>query len=350
MPFEYPTPRSLATETETEVASRLGLGALIPRSALVGLSRAFAGLVFHAISRVEWVFRQTFEDTAEAAELERRASIRGVYRKAAARASGSATFTGSGTLPAGARARRADGVEFEVTTATAFVSGSATAPVEAVLAGASANTAAATPLTLTSPVTGVSSSAVVAAGGITGGADRESDDALRARLLLRMRNPPQGGAPADYVQWALEVPGVTRAWAQRAYPEPGSVGLTFVVDGDPGGLIPSPGKVAEVAAYVGDPSRMPATASLNCYAPGTTAVDIEIELTPDTQVVRDSVEAALEAMFRREAEPGQTVLISHIKEAISTAAGESDHVLVAPVADVTMAAGTIAVLGTVDYS
>lgn len=349
MPFTYLTPRQLQQQTETEVASRLGLSVLLPRSVLQGLARAFAGVVFHALARVEWVFRQCFEDTAEAAELERRASIRGVYRLPAARASGSVTFSGVGTVPAGSRVRRADGVEYQTTAAVTLAAGTGTAFAEAMLASAAANCAAATALTLTSPIAGVSSSATVAAGGMTAGVDRESDDMLRARLLQRLREPAQGGAPADYVRWALEVPGVTRAWSQRAYPQPGSVGVTFVVDDDPGGMIPSPTKVAEVEAYITDPTRMPATAVLECYAPGTQAVNITLTLTPDTIAVQQSVEASLDAFFRRVAEPGATIYVSQIREAISTAAGETDHVLDAPLADVTPAAGTIAILGTVTF-
>ncbi len=350
MPFQYLTPQQLSTQTETEVASRLGLSALLPRSVLLALSRAFAGVVFHALARIEWIFRQYFPDTAESEQLERIASLRGMYRRAAARASGSVTFSGVGTVPADSRVRRVDGVEFRTLAPVTMSAGSGTTTVEAVLAGAVANTAATTPLTLTSPVPGISSSAVVAAGGIGGGADRESDDALRARVLALMRQPAQGGAPADYVRWALEVPGVTRAWAQRAYPQPGSVGLTFVVDGDPGGMIPSAPKVAEVAAYVSDSTRLPATATLECYAPGTQVVNVNVTLTPNTQAVRDSVTASLQAFFTANAAPGQTVYLSQIREAISTAAGETDHVLTAPVADVTTPAGTIPILGTVTFA
>ena len=71
-------------------------------------------------------------------------------------------------------------------------------------------------LTLDSPIVGVNASANVTAGALTGGADAEDDDSLRARLLARIKEPPQGGSKADYVTWALEVPGVTRAWC---YPE-----------------------------------------------------------------------------------------------------------------------------------
>ena len=64
---------------------------------------------------------------------------------------------------------------------------------------------------------------------LTGGTDTETDDQLRARILHRIQNPPMGGAQADYVTWALAVPGVTRAWAA---PEqgPGTITVRFLMD------------------------------------------------------------------------------------------------------------------------
>lgn len=349
MPFDPPPIRELSAQTETEVASRLGLGALLPRSVLYGLSRAFAGASYHALGRLQWLYRQVFEDTADGPELERRASLRRVYRKPAVPAVGSITFTGTAaTVPLGTRARRADGTEYETTSVATFGSGTATAPAQAVVAALAGNAAAATTLSLSSPIVGINSSAVVAAGGMVNGVDRESDDALRSRLLQTLRTPPQGGAPADYVLWALEVPGVTRAWAKRAYPAPGNVGVLFVVDGDPGGIVPNPTKVAEVQAYI-DP-RAPATAAPIVYAPGTVVVNVSLHLTIDTTAIRTSVTAALVELFNREAEPGATMYVSHVREAISNAGGEVDHTLTTPAADVVPAATAIAVLGTVTFT
>ena len=64
---------------------------------------------------------------------------------------------------------------------------------------------------------------------MTGGVEAENDDDLRARILQRIQNPPMGGAQADYVTWALAVPGVTRAWAA---PEQGigTITVRFLMD------------------------------------------------------------------------------------------------------------------------
>ena len=44
--------------------------------------------------------------------------------------------------------------------------------------------------------------------GLTGGRATEADEALRARLLARIREPPRGGAASDYDFWARQVAGI----------------------------------------------------------------------------------------------------------------------------------------------
>ena len=69
-----------------------------------------------------------------------------------------------------------------------------------------------------------------------------------------------------------------------------------------------------------------------------------------TQAVQDAIEAELADLIRREAEPGGTLLVSHIREAISTSAGETDHELTTPLMDVTVQAAQITTLGTVTFT
>ena len=53
-----------------------------------------------------------------------------------------------------------------------------------------------------------------------------------------------------------------------------------------------------------------------------------------TSAVQDAVRAELEDLINREAEPEKALVRSHIREAISVAAGEEDHELVSPSGDV----------------
>jgi uncharacterized phage protein gp47/JayE len=96
--------------------------------------------------------------------------------------------------------------------------------------------------------------------------------------------------------------------------------------------VPSPAQLAEVQAYI-EPLR-PVTAELHVLPPVQIAVTYQLSLKPDTSAVRAAVEAQLRDLHNREAGLGDTLLISHIREAISSATGESDHVLGSPVADV----------------
>jgi uncharacterized phage protein gp47/JayE len=88
-------------------------------------------------------------------------------------------------------------------------------------------------MTFLNTIPNVQSVVVVDANKLVNGSDIESIPDLRARLLERIQNPPSGGAAEDYVAWALEVPGVTRAWVYPKEMGAGTVTVRFVRDNDP---------------------------------------------------------------------------------------------------------------------
>lgn len=355
MPFERPTLDTLRARTAADVASGVGLGALFPRSLLQSLADALAGAAHGLHGHTAYVVRQILPDTADSEHLERWANLLGLSRKPAAFAVGTATFNGlNGTeVPLGTKLQRADGVRF-TTTASALIPGTGdtfvSVALQADIAGADGNTAGAVSLTILTAIPGIEATAAVDAAGITAGVDQESDPDLLVRVQARLRTLPQGGAEADYVQWALEVPAVTRAWAIGQHLGEGTVGVTFAVDDEPTGPIPSGAKVAEVQAYIDDATRRPVTAAVTVFAPVAVPLNPTIAVVPDTQAVRDSVEASLVTLLQQESNaPGGTLPISHVREAISVAAGEQDHTLVSPVADIVLAAGELATLGTITW-
>ncbi|MCY1365321.1 Baseplate J-like protein [compost metagenome] len=122
--------------------------------------------------------------------------------------------------------------------------------------------------------------------------------------------------------------------------------VRVVCDNEPD-LIPTQPVLDAVAAHI-DVVR-PVTAEVFVVAPEAVPINFQIQLVPDTLLVRERVTDALRDLLRREAVPGGTILRSHISEAISTAIGESDHVLVAPAANVVHAAGEIAVFGGITW-
>ena len=99
--------------------------------------------------------------------------------------------------------------------------GSLVLAVEAVEAGATGNAGAGTVTTLASPVAGIAS--VTNVNAMSGGADVESDDLYRERLLLEWTAPRGAGTQADYERWALSFPPVGRAVVEPLWEGPGSV-------------------------------------------------------------------------------------------------------------------------------
>jgi uncharacterized phage protein gp47/JayE len=194
----------------------------------------------------------------------------------------------------------------------------------------------------------VLSVAHVAPGGISGGADEESDESLRARLLDRLRKPPRGGSKHDYEVWALEVPGVTRAWCYPLGVGIGTVSLTFVTDNAPGGPIPTQEMVERVRAHI-EPLRPATVKEFEVFAPTAFPVDITLTVTPDSEAVRAAVRAELEDLIAREGEPGVVIYRSRITEAVSMAVGERDSTVYQPDADIDVPEGYFPMIGEITF-
>ena len=271
---------------------------------------------------------------------------------AAVRATGTITVTGTATtvIASGTVWRSGLSIDYRSSAeVTIPAAGTLVVDVDAVDAGAAGNAPSGVLVSLVSPIAGVVSQATVATA-LAGGADVESVASVRTRLLLRIQNPPRGGVVEDYQFWARSAhPSVTRSWARPLAGGLGTVTVYFMTDDATADGIPNAATVTVVDDYIGD--RRPVTADVTVAAPTPVALGITIDsLEPMTQAVQDAVEAELADLIRRETEPGGTLLVSHIREAISTSAGETDHSLTSPTADQTVNASQITTLGTVTFS
>ena len=99
---------------------------------------------------------------------------------------------------------------------------------------------------------------------LVAGADVETDDAYRTRLLRYRRDPPNGANAAQFRIWAEEVPGVGRAEVIRPLepigpdgqepPLPGTVWVyvtgTDLIEVQPNGLLASQGVIDAVQQYI----------------------------------------------------------------------------------------------------
>ena len=223
--------------------------------------------------------------------------------------------------------------------------------------GAIGNLEAGDIVSLANAPAAVAGEATVVSQSVTG-ADAESADDYRAKVLRRFQAKPQGGAYADYREWAESVAGIVHAYPYTS-DDPGEVDVyveaTEASSGSPDG-IPTGAQLTAVADAIelddaGLATRRPANAAVNVFAITRTAFDLEVTgLTPDTPDLRTAIQEGVDEHLRSR-EPfivGLSVFprkdritqaeIGGIVASIAHAAGAS-------VAFVTLAAGQAQTLG-----
>ncbi|WIA55465.1 baseplate J/gp47 family protein [Sphingobium sp. WTD-1] len=349
MSFQRPTLTQLITRAQDDINGKLpGADSRLRRNVLDVLARVHAGamngLYGMIDDRARFLPDPKYPDTVTGW-----ASRLGIVRKAAIAATGAVTLAGTNgaVAPAGSILVRADGVRFATMALATIAGGTASVAVTCEDGGAAGAMAAGQTLTFQSPASGVQAVATVAVGGIIGGSDEETIEQLNDRVWERLRNQPAGGKSGDYVRWAKEIAGVTRAWPYPNWNGLGTVKLLFVMDGRED-IIPDPGTVALVAAKIAE--ERPVTAEVTVEAPIAQPLNFTIALTPDTAATRASVEAELRDLIARDAIPGGTVLVSRMRESISIAPGELDHVLTSPTTNQTADAGKILTFGAIAWA
>lgn len=344
MPFETPSLPVLISRTQSDLASDA-----LRRSDAQVLARTLSGTAYGLYGYLDWIVDQILPDRADEETLERIAILRlSQPRNPAQPAEGSVGFTAAAlaVLDVDVVLQADDGRTYKVTAGVTTAAGANTTTIAAVDAGVLGNADAGLTLRLIQPVEGVVNTFTVLAPGLTGGIAQESVESLRARIVRSYRVIPHGGSKDDYETWALEVPGVTRAWCRGNYLGPGTVGLFVMRDGD-AEPVPNPAQLAEVKDYI--ELLRPVTAELYVLAPVEVPVIYQIHAVPDTSAVRAAIQAQLVDLHDREAGLGETLLLTHIAEAISGSAGETDHQLIAPSANVAPAANQLLTFGGVTW-
>jgi uncharacterized phage protein gp47/JayE len=336
MPWSTPTLKDTRCLTRDYVLSQLGARAMIPNSVLRIMSDAMAGLTHLCFLYLDWLAKQLMPDTAEQEWLDRHGVIwltnsdGSKGRKAATYAQGDLRIIGNTdvVVPIGTVLTGPSGVPYRTTEEGLIgFDGTGSSHAAALTAGTVGNLPAGTLMNLETGIPGVET--IETAGDMTGGVEQETDDQLRERILFRIQNPPMGGSQADYVRWAMAVPGVTRAWASPAI-GPGTMTVRFLMDDlypDNYGL-PTEQDIATVSDYVN--SQRPVTV-VDCFvlAPILFFYDITItNLTNDDPTVRARIEQSIKDMEFERSKPGQTWYRSWVDEAISQAVGEETHELI----------------------
>jgi len=268
-----------------------------PKAFFRVLATALAGVLVLLYRFGDWAYGQIFPQTADAEGLALIGEQYGLIRAAAVAAVFEAKATGDDDtiIPAGTL-WTAGGIVYSQQAAVTISGGVATITVEALTAGDDTNQAASSIISLVTPMAGVETDATVGTTTITG-EDAENLETYRARILSRLRNRPQGGATPDFIGWAIEVPGIVKAFAFRTAPGEVTVYPLIALSGS---RIPGAPKLAEVQAYLQDTTRRPLCA--NVYAAAMTELELVptvASISPDTTAMRTAVEDAWSAYLFR---------------------------------------------------
>jgi uncharacterized phage protein gp47/JayE len=353
MPWHTPTLRDVRSNVRDYVRASLpGADANIPNSVLRVMSDSQGALCHLTLQYLDWLALQLLPDTAETEWLDRHGQIWLVNsdgsngRKMATLSSGTALFTGLNgtTVPTGTQLTYTN-IGYETTAEVIIgVTESSEGPIRALDPGTIGNQLPGTVLSCVYP--GVNTASVVT---LDFGADEETDEQLRARVLRRIRQPPMGGAAYDYEAWALAVPGVTRAWAAQEMGI-GTVTTRFMMDDlrASNGGFPLPVDLEAVAAYI-DTKRPVAVKDIFTEGPIPYPINHRITfLDRDNETTRAAIEASLVEQFFWKAVPGQGWFRSWSDEGIANAVGVNAYDLI--LSDASMPApGYMAVLGDISY-
>lgn len=244
--METPTTRQLSDQIVGQLAASLGQSIpLLPKAFARVLAWVLAGVFVLVYKYAGFIFLQLFVAHASAEEttingkkvipLVEWGVLLGVGRpQAATRAEHivSVPVTNqTGELKAGVTLLRSETrVLYQVVAAVALNAPTVQVRVKAIGddqggdgAGAIGNLTAGDTLTFASQPPNVASTATVVSQVVTG-ADGESVEAYRARIIRRVQRRPQGGAYADYQAWGEEVVGIV-----HVYPYAGTIPGTIEV-------------------------------------------------------------------------------------------------------------------------
>lgn len=222
--------------------------------------------------------------------------------------------------------------------------------------GDASNQKSGTTINLDKSYDGIDGQVTVSFSGLSGGADEESPEAYRRRVLFAYQNPiALFNKAAITTQITSTVKNATRVWVKECTPEIGQVTIYFTTDNR--GVIPTNQDVVDVRASVESikPSNT-RNEDIYVYAPNPHYVDFDfVELTPNTVAMRSAIQQRLAELFYTSAEVGKPMTSEDYRSKISNTVDDSGtkvqlFALREPVGDIDPGTGGIPILRNVVFS
>jgi len=290
-----------------------------PRQNLLKVfSTVDAGIYHQLLGDLDFLSQQLFPDTATGAYLREHWSDRVIPLNAIA-ARGNVIISGlpDRAVPAGIVFKSASGETYYNEGACKTNSdGIVEARVKAQNTGLKTNLAEGEELSIISSIPpGVNSKAVVAPGGIIGGADAETDEAYLIRVLLYLRNPTRYGKKGDFALWAMDAsPEVSAAWEFINFGVFGAL-LIQVINGNQNDGVYPVSNIDEIKKYINDVAPV---VLYDVQTPEIININPSVKLPPaeDNYGNRETAVKRIKSYMQIMAKPGVSVTAGALREAV----------------------------------
>lgn len=322
MPFDRPTLQTLRDRFKQDFLSNTTTGDAVLRRSVENVFAFVVPAMTHGLyGYINYLQKQVIPsiDADIDTILRWSSAFLTVPQKAAVAGSGNVTFTGVDTtpIPQYTTVSSRDGVTYQTDSALAISGTTVTGSVTALNPGLGGNAEEGTAVFLTTPITDIEDEAVVATGGLSGGADAETKSSVFNRLVARWKTPPRGGSAGDFESWALEIGAVSRAYEYNQDPTVGWVKVV-IIDDTSG---PVPGAQTIIDAQANIDLKRPGMIG-GCTVIGPTPQTLELYWASLVPAPGDSVaqaktalEANVDSWILTQTVPGDTVSQPEIENA-----------------------------------
>ena len=311
--------------------------------------KILASQVWELWQRCEWMWKQLLPDTATGDYLEHHAATRALVRKPAVHATGSLTFSRAvaasydTVIPKGTLCAIREGGRYQTTEEGIILAGeiSCTIPAKAEEGGPQGNASVGTVTLLVSPPSGVTD--VTNAVPFSGGADAESDDELRSRLLESYREISNGANAAFYYDEAMKIDGVRTCNVIPRMNGRGTVGV--IVSGAEGDL--PEGTIEALKAHLAAVREIGVDVTVRNATLLSQTVTIQIKPVEEDgydrleEEVRERIEAAFSGM-----QIGKPLLLGKLCGILAEIPELHNFKILAPTADQAADSDELIALGT----
>ena len=230
MAYTIPTYDDLVDTCVSYYETALGQDApLTPKAFLRVLARSQALMIIGLYKLAAERVKQNLATDATGDDLERIGNEHNVPRDAAVAAQLVLTCTGTNgvDIPAGTVfIGDTNGLRYYTQALVTIAAGTASPTVTCYTAGVDSQLEATDTLTLSSKITGIDNSAVVASVSVDG-QDEEDEEVYRRRVLDEIQTTGGGSNLADFRNWGEETPDIN-----RVFPYAGAPTTNLLVDGD----------------------------------------------------------------------------------------------------------------------